>query len=147
MSRTINHRTFETQVAADRIEEIVAVGHGPLWSLVIQDKQRQWHLLVDDAANPRIWSTLDGLTADLAEYGIDRFDVYLGSCRAGRETRNDEAIRQAQKAAEYDCWFRNQVAEALVEADNPNTPWLTTDEARDELEKHFEKIYGARPKR
>jgi len=41
-----------------------------------------------------------------------------------------KAMKQAHEAVEYDKWFRAQVAQGLAEADDPNTQWVTHEEAK-----------------
>jgi len=36
-------------------------------------------------------------------------------------------MRQAHQAAAHDKWFRAQVEQALQEADDPNTVWLSNE--------------------
>ena len=44
----------------------------------------------------------------------------------GGKTRPDraEAMRRAHEAAAHDKWFRDQIEEAIKEADDPNTEWV-----------------------
>jgi len=55
-------------------------------------------------------------------------------------TRPDrtEAMRQAQEAVEHDKWFREQVALALQEADDPATVWISHDEAKADMQRQRE---------
>lgn len=41
-----------------------------------------------------------------------------------------EAMKQAREAVEHDKWFRAQVAQGIAEADDPNTQWVTHEEAK-----------------
>jgi hypothetical protein len=54
--------------------------------------------------------------------------------QAGAETRKrpDTAERQrrAHQAAAHDAWFRQQVALAVEEADNPQTEWVSQEEMK-----------------
>ncbi len=47
-------------------------------------------------------------------------------------TRPDraEALKRTHQAAEHDKWFRAQVEEALEEADDPNTKWISHEDAK-----------------
>ena len=59
--------------------------------------------------------------------GIEHFDVDAADYEAeGGRTRPDraEAMRRAHEAAGHDKWFREQVEEAIKEADDPNTEWV-----------------------
>ena len=50
----------------------------------------------------------------------------------GGMVRNDaaERMRYAHEAAAHDKWFRAQVEQALLEADDPNTQWVSHEEAQ-----------------
>ena len=67
--------------------------------------------------------------------GIDTFDVDAANFdpyTVKTYTRPDRAaaMRQTHEAAEYDRWFRAQVAEAVKEGDDPKTQWVTQDDAK-----------------
>ena len=50
---------------------------------------------------------------------------------SGRIIDTAMARRMAEvQAAAHDKWFREQVAQGLKEADDPDTRWVTNDEAR-----------------
>lgn len=51
---------------------------------------------------------------------------------SSRRTRPDraEAMQQAKTALANDQWFRAQVVQGLAEADDPNTPWLSLEQAK-----------------
>ena len=50
--------------------------------------------------------------------------------KAGSRSRPDraEALRRTHEAASHDAWFRAQVEEALREADDPHTAWMSHEE-------------------
>ena len=41
-----------------------------------------------------------------------------------------EAMKQAHEAVEHDKWFRAQVGQGIAEADDPNTQWVTHEDAK-----------------
>ncbi|MHB1700870.1 MAG: hypothetical protein ACYCSN_12225 [Acidobacteriaceae bacterium] len=41
-----------------------------------------------------------------------------------------QAMKQANEAIAHDQWFRAQVAQGLVEANDPATPWVTHEQAQ-----------------
>lgn len=66
--------------------------------------------------------------------------------RPGRRTRYPKIdMQQVHEAAEYDRWFREQVQQALDEADSPNAEWLTTDEMKESMERWLTEHYGPKP--
>lgn len=47
-----------------------------------------------------------------------------------RRPDRSKAMKQAHEAVEYDKWFRAQVAQGIAEADDPNTQWVTHEDAK-----------------
>lgn len=41
-----------------------------------------------------------------------------------------ERLRHAHQAAAYDKWFRAEVEQGLKEADDPNTQWVSNEDAK-----------------
>lgn len=56
----------------------------------------------------------------------------MGSTIVTRKPHLDasERMKRAHEAAAYDEWFREEVAQALVEADDPATQWVSHDEVK-----------------
>jgi hypothetical protein len=52
--------------------------------------------------------------------------------QARRRPDTAERQRRAHEAAAHDAWFRAEVEQALKEADDPNTVWLTNEEVERE---------------
>jgi hypothetical protein len=59
-----------------------------------------------------------------------------------RATRPDRsvALKQTHEAAAYDAWFREQVTQALIEADDPNTEWVSNEDAKKQFSAKREKL-------
>ncbi|WP_338522749.1 hypothetical protein NUH87_22595 [Pseudomonas batumici] len=55
-----------------------------------------------------------------------------GGIAGGSRPRPDraEALKRTYGAAEHDKWFREQVQQGLAEADDPNTQWVSHEEAK-----------------
>lgn len=70
---------------------------------------------------------------------VGSFDVkdWNPEDRSTARTRPDraEALKRTHEAAEYDKWFRAEVAQGLIEADDPNTQWVLNEEAEAGWEK------------
>ncbi|MGO8655861.1 hypothetical protein ACC771_09250, partial [Rhizobium ruizarguesonis] len=69
--------------------------------------------------------------------GISKFDVDAANYAPGTASRPDRAaaLRRTHKAAEYDKWFREQVGEAIREADDPNAVWISAQDAEERMDK------------
>lgn len=53
--------------------------------------------------------------------------------RTGAQLLRDfmrESVKRQQESAEHDAWFRREVEQALREADDPNTEWISDEEVR-----------------
>lgn len=80
---------------------------------------------------------MESLVSHLKGLGIQRFDVDAGDYAAEGGTvcsRPDraEALRRSHEAATHDKWFREQVEEAVQLADDPNTVWVSNEDAQKE---------------
>ena len=65
--------------------------------------------------------------------GIQRFEVDAAG-GGKRHSRTDRAVtlRRAHEAATHNKWFREQVEEAVQLADDPNTVWVSNEDAKKE---------------
>jgi hypothetical protein len=63
---------------------------------------------------------------------IDARDWRPEEAESEKTSRPDrrQALKAAHEAAEHDRWFRTQVKEAIREADDPNTQWVSHEEAQ-----------------
>lgn len=81
-------------------------------------------------------------TYDVSEYTPEE--------KASTHTRPDrtEALKRTHQAAAYDQWFRAQVQDALAEADDPTTTWISHDAVKDEIAQQRQSIQARalRPK-
>lgn len=67
--------------------------------------------------------------------GIQRFEVDAADHAAEGGTPHSwpdraEALRPAHEVADHDKWFREQVEDAIREADDPDTVWVTNEDAQ-----------------
>jgi len=64
----------------------------------------------------------------IAEYRVDAANFDPVALKA-QTSRPDSAsrLKSAHQAAAYDKWFRDQVDEAIKEADDPNTVWVSNE--------------------
>ena len=84
----------------------------------------------------RLFRKFETLVSYLKDIGISRFDTDTSNFdpEGGpkRRTRPDSsaALKRAHEAAEYDKWFRAEVAQAIKEADDPATEWVSHEDAK-----------------
>lgn len=59
-----------------------------------------------------------------------------------RHGRPDTAarVKRAPEAAEHDAWFREQVDQAIKEADDPKTKWVSHADAMADMHRHLDKL-------
>jgi hypothetical protein len=101
---------------------------------------------------PRVWRSLDRCVEHLKnEFHITRFDLldstnFSNDVISGGKSRTDasERLRTVHGAAAHDKWFREQVEQGVLEADDPNTSWISNDEAnRSWVKKRAELVRSA----
>ncbi|ARK49528.1 hypothetical protein BOC35_25705 [Burkholderia pseudomallei] len=87
-------------------------------------------IMTDDEAKARIDALHDEAATTLAEQGLSPLQAY---CLILEQVtvRHEPTLRLLADAAAYDQWFREQVREGLEEADDPNTKWVSDDEAQE----------------
>jgi hypothetical protein len=138
---TITHATLGQLVQKQAIQTTRVVSQGDGWGVVVHDtiSQQAHALAATRSQQTRVFKRLESVVEYLKELGIERFDVdagnYTPKAKAGSK-RPDAAAHlkraheAAQQAAQHDTWFRAQVAQALKEADDPATVWLSQDEVK-----------------
>ncbi len=60
-------------------------------------------------------------------------DIAKARDRSGAQLLRDfmrDVVNQQQDAVAHDAWFRREVEDALAEADNPDTRWISNEEMR-----------------
>jgi hypothetical protein len=133
-SETIDHNTFARLVEAGAVRGASIIGQKGGWGLVIQYGMTERALAAKRGA-VRIFKKLETLVGYLKGMGIAKFQVdatlYDPEIIKVERSRSDSAVRmrQAHEAAAHDQWFRAQVELAISEADDPNTQWVSNEEA------------------
>lgn len=86
--------------------------------------------MTDDEIKARIEVLHDEAAVILAEQGLSPLRAY---CLILEQVtvRDEPTLRLIADAAAHDRWFREQVREGLEEADDPNTKWVSDDEAQE----------------
>ncbi|WP_232484072.1 MULTISPECIES: hypothetical protein [Burkholderia] len=84
--------------------------------------------MTDDEASARIAVLHDEAAAILAKQGLSPLQAYCLILE--RVTvRHEPTLQLLADAAAYDQWYREEVSKGLEEADDPNTKWVSNEEA------------------
>lgn len=136
MNSTIDTAMAKRMVEASVIRGASIIGQPGGWSVMLKLGMQEKPLGVQRSDRPRLWRSLDSCVEYLKKVlkiaKIDLLDStnYSHTDLPGK-SRPDAAERMkgAFEAAEHDKWFREQVELALVEASDPNTQWVSKEEA------------------
>lgn len=133
---TIDTATAKKLVAASAIRSASIIGQPGGWSVVLKLGMHERPLGAQRSDRPRTWRSLDRCVEYLKrELGISRFDMLDATNHSvvapNGSIRTDaaERLRHAHEAAAHDKWFRAQVNQAIIEADDPATEWVSNEEA------------------
>lgn len=129
---TIDHVTLQHLIAAGLVSGADVVGQPGGWGIVIRYGMKEQALAARRGA-VRIFSRFETLVSYLKGIGISQFNVNASNYDpAEKRARPDSAerMRRTFDAAEHDAWFREQVQEAVNEADRPDAVWLSDDDVR-----------------
>jgi hypothetical protein len=126
---TIDHITLERLVEAGAVHGASIIGQPGGWGVVIQYGMTERALAAKRGAM-RHFAKFETLVGYLKKIGIAKFQVdatqYDPASAKGARMREDAAarMRHTHEAAAHDKWFREQVQEAIAEADDPHTVWI-----------------------
>lgn len=136
-AETIDHSTLSRLVEAGAVEVAHVVGKTGGWSVVIRYGKVERPLAAQRSRQVRVFKRMDTLVSYLRDVGISQFDVDAADYAPGTASRPDRAaaLRRTHEAAEYDKWFREQVGEAIREADDPNAIWISAQDAEERMDK------------
>lgn len=129
VTETIDHGTLAELVKAGAVRGAHVVGQPGGWSLRVKYGAAERMLVAQRSRQARVFRRMETLVSYLKDVGIERFDVDAADYEAdgGKvHARPDraEALRRTHEAAAHDRWFREQIEEAVKEADDPDTEWV-----------------------
>lgn len=130
---TIDHSTLSRLVEAGAVRGAHILGQPGGWAVLVKYGLHERPLAAQRSGQVRIFRKFETLVSYLREIGIARFDVDAANydaavLKSAQRPDRAEAMRQAHAAVEYDKWFRSEVEQALREADDPNTAWVSNEE-------------------
>ncbi len=134
-AETIDHTTFSRLVEAGAVRGAHVVGQPGGWSVIVKYGMTERALAAQRSRQVRVFRRMETLVTYLKGIGIQHFDVDAADYAADggkAHSRPDraEALRRAHEAANHDKWFREQVEDAIHEADDPNTVWVSNEDAQ-----------------
>ena len=134
--------TIDTAIAKRMVEanamgvRASIIGQSGGWSVMLKIGMTEKVLGVQRTDSPRVWRSLDRCVEYVKkELHIAQFDRLDGTHHINAptdSTRADaaERMRHAHQSAAHDKWFRAQVEEAIAEADDPATVWVSNEDAK-----------------
>jgi hypothetical protein len=136
-AETIDHATLSRLVEAGAVHGALVVGKTGGWSVVIRYGKAERPLAAQRSRQVRVFKRMETLVSYLKDVGISQFDVDAADYAPETASRPDRAaaLRRTHEAAEYDKWFREQVEEAIRDADDPNAVWISAQDAEERMDK------------
>lgn len=139
-AETIDHTTLSRLVEAGAVRGAHVVGQDGGWAVMIKYGMAERALAAQRSRQVRLFKRMETLVSYLKDVGISHFDVDAvnyapETVKTHSRPDRAEALRRAHEAAAHDKWFREQVDIALREADDPNTVWVSNDDAKKEWAK------------
>jgi len=137
-SNTIDTAMAKRMAQASAIRGASIIGQPGGWSVVLKFGLQERPLGAQRTDRPRTWRSLDRVVAYVKdELHIARFDLLDATNHSEGEpvagsspVAAAERLRHAHQAAAYDKWFRAEVEQGLKEADDPNTQWVSNEDAK-----------------
>ncbi|MGZ8238570.1 MAG: hypothetical protein ACXWTY_11960 [Methylobacter sp.] len=138
MNTTIDTAMARRMAGTSVIQGASIIGHPGGWGVMLKLGNQEKPLGVQRTDKPRLWRSLDNCVEFLkTELHINKIDLdasKFSNVEDGKELRKrpdaSERLRKAFKAADHDKWFKEQVKLALVEANDPNTQWVSQEDAK-----------------
>lgn len=135
---TIDTAMAKRMVEASAIRGAAIIGQPGGWSVILKMGLQERPLGAQRSDKPRTWRSLDRAVAYLKnELHIARFDLLDATHFSAAEpmagkSRSDasDRLRNAHEAAAHDKWFREQVDQAVQEADAPDAQWVSAADAK-----------------
>ena len=140
----IDGKAVQSLVEAQAIRGATVLGQPGGWAVLVRYGGMERAVAAQRARKPRLWRNLaTAATYVREELGVARFEVdALGHEPGTGARRPDQAARMKAKneAAEHDRWFRGQVEQGVMEADDPNTEWVPHEEVMRRLDARIARL-------
>jgi hypothetical protein len=137
---SIDHMTLAGLIEACAVQGTRVVGQAGGWGVIVQCGVSERRLTATRSKEVRVFKRFETLVGYLKRMGIKRFEVDVGDfdnaiVKAPSRPDTSAHLRQAHAALAHDQWFREEVAKAIEQADEPTTQWVTNEEVMAESAK------------
>jgi hypothetical protein len=145
-TETIDHVTLSRLVEAGAVRAAHVIGQAGGWALSVKYGMAERFLAAQRSGKLRLFRKLETVMAYLKTLGINRFEVdasgYDAAEAKSHYKRPDraEALKRAHEAVEHDTWFREQVRQAVDEADKPDAVFIPHAAVMADLKAHLDGI-------
>jgi hypothetical protein len=133
--QTIDHTTLSRLAEAGAVRSAHIVGQAGGWGVLVKYGMTERVLAAQRSREVRLFRNFETLVSYLKGIGIAKFEVdavhYAAKDSTSGRKRPDSAakMKHAHEAAAYDKWLRAEVGAAIMEADDPNTNWVSNEDA------------------
>ncbi len=137
---SIDHNTLARLVQTNAVRATHIVGKPGGWGVIVKHGKSESPLAASRSKQVRVFKRFETLVGYLKEIGIQRFDVDAAgfdptSANAPKRPDTSATLKQAHAALTHDRWFREQVAQAIKQADAQATAWVSNDKVMAESTK------------
>lgn len=133
VSDTIDQTTLLNLVQSGAIKAAKVIGQPGGWGVVVMFGHVQKALSVR-RGQVRIFRRLDTLVEFLRGIGLMQYQVDASQFDPAKNMRTNAAaslrMKTAHDAAAYEKWFSAEIDQAIKEADDPTTQWISNEEAK-----------------
>lgn len=134
-SETIDQATLINLVQAGAVHDASVVGQPGGWEVVVRYGKVRRALAIKQG-KVRIFRKLDTLDSFLRGIGLMQYQVDASQFDPAKTMRTNAAasqrLKHAHEAAAYEKWFSAEIDQAIKEADDPTTQWISNDEVKAE---------------
>jgi hypothetical protein len=134
----IDGKAVRSMVEAQAILGATILGQPGGWAVLVRFGAAERAVAAQRAHTPRLWRNLNSAAAYVRDdLGVARFEVdtlnHQPDAVVRRRPDQSQALRRAHAAAVHDTWFRNEVAQAIAEADAPGAIWSSHEEVEEDM--------------
>lgn len=134
-TQTIDSAMAKRMVEVSAIQGAAIIGMPGGWSVMLKVGTTEKPLGTQRTDKPRVWRSLDTcmeyLKNDLhivRDVVLDASNHSAGDVLHSKRADASERMKRTHAAAAHDEWFRAEVEQALGEADDPATQWVSQED-------------------
>ena len=131
----IDGKAVRTLVDAEAWQGARIVGRSGGWGVVVRYGAMESAVAAQRSRQPRLWRNLNTAVDYVrGELGVSSFEVdTAGHDPEASARRRPDVAARLKGALSYDAWARADIAQAVEEAQNPETEWIDHEDAMREL--------------